>query len=132
MPSGEWVATTATKDAATISVDIANESVERSAPQRRLSFAAKTLFAASITGAALAGLTVPGLTAAESFGVSPSASVRDWQPPAEVEPETLSWADVVAIATEEFVRMEEKRTALAELEREIYDSYEYDEEDWTA
>jgi hypothetical protein len=101
-------------------------------PPRRVGLAAKAAFAASMTSVALAGITTPGLTATDPFGRTPSSSVRDWQVEAEEPVPEISWADVVAVSTEEFLAIEAKRAALAEREAALYYSYEFDDEDWTA
>jgi hypothetical protein len=102
-------------------------------PSRRIGLAAKAAVAASMTSVALAGITTPGLTATDPFGKTLSASIRDWQTEIVEEPApAISWADVVAASTEEFLAIEAKRASLAERESALYDSYELDDEDWTA
>jgi hypothetical protein len=111
---------------------IETRQVRSSVPPRRLGLAAKAAVAASLTGVALAGITAPGLRADDRFGRSPSSSVRDLSMQVDEKPVPLSWADVVASSTAEFLAIEAKRVALAEREAELYDSYEFDDEDWMA
>jgi hypothetical protein len=102
------------------------------APPRLRGMAAKAAVAASLTGLAFAGITAPGLETADPFGRSLSSSVRYWGIQVDEEPVGLSWADVVAVSTEEFLAIEEKRAALANREAMLYGDYEFDDEDWMA
>ena len=82
-----------------------------------------------LTSLALAGLTVPGLRMDDPFGQSSSSSVREWEAGVDEEPASLSWADVVAASTKEFLAIEAKRAALADREAELYAAYDFDDED---
>ncbi|BCJ53391.1 hypothetical protein Asp14428_48660 [Actinoplanes sp. NBRC 14428] len=101
-------------------------------PSQRAGFVARAAVAASMTGVALAGVTAPGLTAIDPFSRFLSSSVHGWQGELEEEVPEISWADVVAASTEDFLAIEAKRAALAEREAALFDSYELDDEDWTA
>jgi anaerobic selenocysteine-containing dehydrogenase len=96
------------------------------------------MIAASVTSVAFAAsLTVPWVTAKDPFARPASSSVKDWTDQAAPDPretswQEASWEEASTIAVEELLRMEQKRSALAEREADYYRALAYDNEDWTA